>query len=75
MEGVLTIGEVVRSIAERRGVEVPPTKLSNLFYQRKLSSSRCPVVCGVRRIPADYLPAIEAVLEARGVLPEAVPHG
>lgn len=66
---LMTIGAVVQAIAGRRGIDIPPQKLSDLFYRRKLDVNRCPVVAGVRRIPADYLPAIEAVLEARGVLP------
>ena len=68
MPEVLTIGAVVQTIAERRGVDIPPQRLSDLFYRRKLNANRCPVVGGVRRIPAEYLPVIEAVLEARGVL-------
>lgn len=71
---MLSVGDVCRRIGERRGVEIPPQKLSDLFYRRILNATRCPVVGGVRRIPADYLPAIEAVLEARGMLPEAVAH-
>jgi hypothetical protein len=70
MPEVLTIGAVVQTIAERRGVDIPPQRLSGLFYRRKLNANRCPVVGGVRRIPAEYLPVIEAVLEARGVLLE-----
>ena len=60
--------QVEQTIAERRGVDIPPQRLSDLFYRRKLNANRCPVVGGVRRIPAEYLPVIEAVLEARGVL-------
>lgn len=71
---MLSVGDVCRLIGGRRGVEIPPQKLSDLFYRRKLSSARCPVVGGVRRIPADYVSAIEAVLEARGMLAEEVPH-
>lgn len=72
MSKTLTIGEVVRTLAARREVEIPPQLLSDLFYRRKLDARRCPVVGNTRRIPLDYLPAIEAVLEARGVLPKEV---
>jgi hypothetical protein len=68
MPEVLTIGAVVQTIAERRGVDIPPRKLSDLIYRRKPNANRCPVVGGVRRIPADYPPVIWAALEARGVL-------
>jgi hypothetical protein len=70
MSGVLTIGDVIQHIAVRRGVDIPPQRLSDLFYRRKLNATRCPVVGGVRRIPADYVPVIEQVLEQRGFLPE-----
>jgi hypothetical protein len=69
---MLSVGDVCRQIGELRGVEIPPQKLSDLFYRRILNAARCPVVGGVRRIPADYVPAVEAVLEARGILPEGV---
>jgi len=72
MSMLLSVGDVCRLIGERRGVEIPPQRLSDLFYRRIFNAARCPVVAGVRRIPADYLPAIEAVLETRGILPEAV---
>lgn len=72
---MLSVGEVCRLIGERRGVEIPPQRLSDLIYRRILSSARCPVVGNARRIPADYVPEIEAVLEARGIIPEGVPHG
>ena len=64
-----TVGEVCNELHHRWGVEVPPPRLSNLFYQRKLSPVRCPVVCGVRKIPRDYLPEIERILAERGILP------
>jgi hypothetical protein len=54
----------VSEVARRNGV--PPRVISDLFYQRLLSDERCPVIGGRRLIPADYLPAITAVLLGRG---------
>jgi hypothetical protein len=72
MFSMLTVGDVARQIGDRRGVQVPPQKVSDLIYRRKVDATRCPVVCGVRRIPADLIPAIESALEERGILAEAV---
>lgn len=45
---------------------IPPKVLSDLFYQRHLDDSVCPVIAGRRLIPASYLPEIEAALRERG---------
>ena len=51
-----------------RRFDVPPQKISDLFYRRKLSDSVCPVVDGRRQIPAEYVPTVERVLRENGVL-------
>jgi hypothetical protein len=54
----------VSEVARRLGVR--PREISDLFYQRRLSDERCPVVGGRRLIPPDYVPTIASALQARG---------
>jgi hypothetical protein len=61
----LTVSQVARQIG------VSPRRISWMFYDRSLSDATCPVVNGRRRIPADYVPVIEAMLRSRGFLPQA----
>jgi hypothetical protein len=56
----------VSGLARRYGIA--PRRISDLFYSRKLSDAVCPVIDGRRIIPADYVPAVEAVLRERGIL-------
>ncbi len=55
-----------------RRFRIPPRKISDLFYARKLSDERCPIIEGRRIIPADYVPEIERVLREMGVIKEEV---
>ena len=57
----------VSEVARERGI--PPRILSDLFYARKLSDSRCPIIGGRRMIPADYLPELDRILGEAGKLP------
>jgi hypothetical protein len=57
----------VSDVARRLGV--PPRVISDLFYQRALDDGVCPVVCGRRVIPEEYVPEIEKVLRGRNLLP------
>jgi hypothetical protein len=50
---------------------IRPRDISDLFYQRRLDDSRCPVVGGRRLIPESYLPEIETALRAARRLEEA----
>ena len=54
----------VSEVARRLGVR--PREISDLFYQRRLSDERCPIVGGRRLIPPDYVPTISTALKARG---------
>lgn len=54
----------VSEAARRLGAN--PREISELFYRRRLSDSRCPIVGGRRLIPADYLAVIEIVLKRAG---------
>ena len=58
----------VSDVARRLGVA--PRVISDLFYQRVLDDSACPVVCGRRIIPEAYVSEIERVLRGR-----PRPHG
>ena len=49
---------------------VPPRFISDLFYQRYLDESRCPMICGRREIPADYIEVIRELLVKRGKIRE-----
>lgn len=50
-----------------------PRDISVLFYLRKLSDVRCPVVCGRRQVDPDYLGTIASELRRAGkaCLPES----
>jgi hypothetical protein len=50
----------VSQVADR--LNVPPRKISDAFYQRKLDVKRCPVAGRTRLIPEDYVPAIAKLL-------------
>ena len=57
----------VSGVARHYGV--PPRKISDLFYARKLSDEECPIVNGRRLIPESYLPELEHGLRQHGLLP------
>jgi hypothetical protein len=66
----LTVSDVARRLRVR------PRAISDLFYQRRLSDERCPIIGGRRLIPDDYLPTIVAVLREQGRVtgrPGAIP--
>jgi hypothetical protein len=60
------VSEAVRELQSQYGEEVEPRVLTNLFYQRRLDSHRCPIIGGRRLIPHDYLPVILRTLRERG---------
>jgi hypothetical protein len=68
MQTLRTISELARE----RGI--PPRKISDLFYSRKLDDSLCPLIGGRRLIPLEYVPLLDAVLQQAGVLGGEVPH-
>ena len=49
---------------------IAPRHISDLFYARRLDDSRCPIVCGRRVIPADYVPVVRDTLRQAGRLME-----
>ena len=56
----------VSALARQWGI--PPRKISDLFYCRRLSDDACPVVEGRRIIPEAYVPVVEQVLRDAGIL-------
>lgn len=65
-----TVSEVTRELGVRFRVVVRPRVISDLFYGRMLDDARCPILCGRRMIPADYIPTIIAALRDRGLIPD-----
>jgi len=59
---VYSVGEAARALGCR------PKLLTDWLYLGKLDGKRCPIFCGRRQIPADYLPAIAAMLRRGGYL-------
>ncbi|HEY3965492.1 MAG TPA: hypothetical protein VGM05_13130 [Planctomycetaceae bacterium] len=64
--------EVCTISALARQYKIPPRKLSDLFYARKLDEAVCPIVGGRRLIPVSYVPTIEAVLVEVGIIAGAL---
>ena len=53
-----------------RELNARPRHISDLFYQRILDDSICPIVSNRRLIPRSYVPAIREALAERGLLLE-----
>jgi len=62
----------VSDVARRLGVA--PKIISDLFYARVLNDDRCPVLCGRRLIPEEYVPTIREALIKHGKLQVASSH-
>ncbi len=58
---LLSVGEVARMLGVR------PSRITALFYERRLREDRCPIVGGRRIIPEDYVPMIVAALRRKGI--------
>ena len=56
-----------------RELNVPPRRISDLFYDRVLDDKLCPIVGRRRLIPRDYVQTIREALAKRGKLPEPIP--
>ncbi len=57
----LGVGDVARRL------NVRPSRITQLFYERRLSEERCPIVAGRRIIPADYVRVIAMELRRKGL--------
>jgi hypothetical protein len=65
----MSVSEVADALSAAHGVVIPPRAITMAFYERALRNDLCPIVGGKRRIPADYLPQIEALFRRRGRIP------
>ncbi len=63
----LSVGETADALGIR------PRVITDLFYARKLSTERCPIIAGRRLIPRDFVPEIERVLREQTPEPEIEP--
>jgi hypothetical protein len=70
----MTVSEAAQELGEQLGIEVNPRLISDLMYQRKLDIRNCQVVGGHRLIPRDFLPAILAALQERGLTTTSSPE-
>ena len=66
MQSFVSVSQLARQF------DIPPRKISDLFYARVLDDAACPIIERVRMIPKSYVPEIERVLRERGILREAV---
>ena len=60
MPEMLGVSDAARQLGAR------PADITRLFYYRDLRDDLCPIINGRRRIPAEYLPQILAMLRRRG---------
>ncbi|MHC4445887.1 MAG: hypothetical protein ACYTF1_22860 [Planctomycetota bacterium] len=58
---LLSVGDVARILGVR------PSKITQLFYERRLDDDLCPIVGGRRLIPAEYVEIIAMELRRKGV--------
>ena len=56
-----SVGDVARRLS------VPPAKITQLFYERRLRDDLCPIVGGRRLIPPEYVEIIAAALRRKGI--------
>jgi hypothetical protein len=54
----LTVGQAAEMVG------VPPKKLSDALYMRRLDVSRCPLIGGRRMIPPEYVATIKRHFDA-----------
>ena len=59
---LLSVGDVAREL------DVRPSRVTQLFYERRLRDDLCPIVAGRRLIPPSYVPIIAMELRRKGVL-------
>lgn len=57
---LLSVSEAARQLGCK------PRDISDAFYARRLSDTKCPIISGRRLIPEDYLPRIQAELRRAG---------
>ena len=68
MEKLLSVGDVARRL------NVRPSQVTQLFYERRLRDDLCPIVGGRRLISQDYVEVIAMELKRKGVSVREVPN-
>ena len=68
MDELLGVGDVARRL------NVRPSQVTQLFYERRLRDDLCPIVGGRRLIPHDYVAIIAMELKRKGVSVREVPN-
>ncbi len=68
MEKLLSVGDVARRL------NVRPSQVTQLFYERRLRDDLCPIVGGRRLIPQNYVEVIAMELKRKGVTVREVPN-
>ena len=68
MVELLSVGDVARRL------NVRPSQVTQLFYERRLRDDLCPIVGGRRLIPQDYVEVIAMELKRKGVRVQEVPN-
>ena len=58
---LLAVGDVARQL------NVRPSRITQLFYERRLRDDLCPIVGGRRLIPPSYIPIIVTELRRKGI--------
>ena len=61
MDELLSVGDVAKRL------NVRPSQVTQLFYERRLRDDLCPIVGGRRLIPQDYVEVIAMVLRRKGI--------
>ena len=56
----------VSDVGRRLGVR--PSRITQLFYERKLRDDLCPIVAGRRLIPPEYIEVIAMELRRKGIV-------
>ena len=62
---LLSVGDVARRLGVR------PSRITQLFYERRLRDDLCPVVAGRRLIPPEIVEVIAMELRRKGVKVDA----
>lgn len=68
MDELLSVSDVARRL------NVRPSKVTQLFYERRLRDDLCPIVGGRRIIPQNYVGIIAMELRRKGVSVREVPN-
>ena len=63
------VGDTARQLGVR------PSRITQLFYERRLRDDLCPIIAGRRLIPPSYVPIIALELRRKGIEVAVEPQG